>query len=1157
MNYAIDRITLDVHSSMLQGTLRWKKDDTARRIEASFVENGKPWVLLPDCAASIYMEKPDGTVIWSDVQRGETGSIVYYDLKGDETVVPGVLNCEFRVYDGDELLTSPCFKVAVDETVYDEDAIYSENRETFLTESVNRMLRATAETEAVADALMAAKENGDFNGSPGKDGKSAYESALDGGYDGTEEEFNEDLANVGNSGGGADLSDAVPLMNGTASAGVAETAARADHVHPADTTRMPAISEMGILMTPTDSDRFPVYDYEEAVMKYTPWARILSLLLSEIDKVPEADLATVAKGLLAPGTIDVYATLPERMTEDGVIALVSDIAAALKNYYTAEEVDGLVSAIPKFSIEVVTKLPSENISSTTVYLVVSEGDEENLYAEYIRVNGKWEKLGEQKVDLTGYATEEFVEDYAQPKGEYLPADQLAPAVNDALAQAKASGEFDGKDGADGSRWFSGTQVSIDGGFPVNLVTGAKTGDYYLNTFTGNVYKAGSSVWAYEGNIKGADGVGISGASINANGQLVVNYTDGTSATLGKVVGADGYTPVKGVDYFDGEPGYTPVKGVDYFDGKDGVSPTVATSKSGKVTTVTITDKNGQKTATINDGVDGSSVTVSSVSESSADGGTNVVTFSDGKKLNVKNGSKGSPGAKGDKGDPYTLTNADKAEIAEEVKVSLDGVPDYWESELATKAEAIQIAMETAGRNKSAFLWYTDAHWQNNSKRSPALLNYLLHNTPMNKVNFGGDIVGDPSPYSHNNVEYVYEWRKMIANLPNHHSVYGNHDVNHWSTDVKGTAYALLLASEESAEMVVGGDSYYYIDNPSEKTRYLYLCYPNTVVADLLAQTTFITETLLSTPEGWHIVAISHRWWQYSNSSNPTSGGLGAFETDVLSVFDAYNARENRNGSNYFYAADFTDAKGKVEFCIGGHIHVDYDFESEGGIPVIITASDTNQDRSPDETEDSGTLGTVTESAVYGIIADYTNPDSTKITVVGIGRGTSRIVSKEPVKPTAKLLNLDRTYVSGTAGVNVGEVFDESKAYLNVYYGDGSFNAGSCTASNITENSVTVKESGVGGICVAYPVDVSIVDTNSVRLTFDYSGAGKCRTYYSLIDPSTGKTFSTMSAFVNDTAGASGSADVTLDLQGCTKLVICFSSNTGNTKTFENVSLTEA
>ena len=37
-------------------------------------------------------------------------------------------------------------------------------------------------------------------------------------------------------------------------------------------------------------------------------------------------------------------------------------------------------------------------------------------------------------------------------------------------------------------------------------------------------------------------------------------------------GEPGYTPQKGVDYFDGEDGYTPQKGVDYFDGKDGYTP---------------------------------------------------------------------------------------------------------------------------------------------------------------------------------------------------------------------------------------------------------------------------------------------------------------------------------------------------------------------------------------------------------------------------------------------------------------------------------------------------------------------------------------------------------------------------------------------------------
>lgn len=162
---------------------------------------------------------------------------------------------------------------------------------------------------------------------------------------------------------------------------------------------------------------------------------------------------------------------------------------------------------------------------------------------------------------------------------------------------------------------------------------------------------------------------------------------------GAFKGEPGYTPQKNIDYFDGEKGdpftyedfteeqlealkgkdgYTPKKNVDYFDGQPGepgVSPAVSTSKSGKVTTITITDVNGTKTATINDGEDGqpgytpvkgkdysdgTSVTVKSVSESSADGGSNVVTFSDGKSLTIKNGSKGS---KGDPGNDASVTAA--------------------------------------------------------------------------------------------------------------------------------------------------------------------------------------------------------------------------------------------------------------------------------------------------------------------------------------------------------------------------------------------------------------------------------------------------------------------------------------------------------------------
>lgn len=89
----------------------------------------------------------------------------------------------------------------------------------------------------------------------------------------------------------------------------------------------------------------------------------------------------------------------------------------------------------------------------------------------------------------------------------------------------------------------------------------------------------------------------------------------------------------------GEDGYTPIKGVDY-----------------------------------SDGTDGTSVTVKSVNESTADGGSNVITFSDGKTIVIKNGSKGSTGAtgaKGDKGDTGA-TGAKGADGHTPVKGT-----DYW------------------------------------------------------------------------------------------------------------------------------------------------------------------------------------------------------------------------------------------------------------------------------------------------------------------------------------------------------------------------------------------------------------------------------------------------------------------------------------------------
>lgn len=98
--------------------------------------------------------------------------------------------------------------------------------------------------------------------------------------------------------------------------------------------------------------------------------------------------------------------------------LINGIRNDLTGYYLKEEtysrseVQSLISAIPKFAIEVVSALPTSNISGTTVYLLKTGDESSNIYTEYIYTNGKWESLGTQKVDLSGYALKSDLNSYA-------------------------------------------------------------------------------------------------------------------------------------------------------------------------------------------------------------------------------------------------------------------------------------------------------------------------------------------------------------------------------------------------------------------------------------------------------------------------------------------------------------------------------------------------------------------------------------------------------------------------------------------------------------------------------------------------------------------------------------------------------------------------
>ena len=170
---------------------------------------------------------------------------------------------------------------------------------------------------------------------------------------------------------------------------------------------------------------------------------------------------------------------------------------------------------------------------------------------------------------------------------------------------------------------------------------------------------------------GQDGVGITSITQNQDGTLSINLDDGTSYLTEPLKGADGYTPVKGVDYFDGTngrdgvDGYTPVKGVDYFDGAKG--DTGATG-------------NGISSAVLN-----------------ADY-TLTLTFTDGTSYTTSSirGEKGEKGEKGDAGEVDTAMSGSSA-----LPVQNKVIKAYVDGGLSTKADVSSVPTKVSDLTNDA------------------------------------------------------------------------------------------------------------------------------------------------------------------------------------------------------------------------------------------------------------------------------------------------------------------------------------------------------------------------------------------------------------------------------------------------------------------------
>ena len=142
-------------------------------------------------------------------------------------------------------------------------------------------------------------------------------------------------------------------------------------------------------------------------------------LMSSADKTK---LDTIAEGATKITVDSSLSNESENPVQNKIIKTALDGKANLAHnhddlYYTETEVDEKVEQLQSaldslvgFEAQIVEELPPAG-EDGVMYLVLSEeGVEQDIYNEYIWVNGKFEKIGNTavEVDLSGYATKVYV-----------------------------------------------------------------------------------------------------------------------------------------------------------------------------------------------------------------------------------------------------------------------------------------------------------------------------------------------------------------------------------------------------------------------------------------------------------------------------------------------------------------------------------------------------------------------------------------------------------------------------------------------------------------------------------------------------------------------------------------------------------------------------
>jgi hypothetical protein len=286
---------------------------------------------------------------------------------------------------------------------------------------------------------------------------------------------------------------------------------------------------------------------------------------------------------------------------------------------------------------------------------------------------------------------------------------------------------------------------------------------------------------------------------------------------------------------------------------------------------------------------------------------------------------------------------------------------YFENDyLKNKVDVIRNYISASNGNYDVFVFCTDMHWTLNAKNSPHLINYLASKIHINRLFTGGDLADGI------NMDVIKElntcFKGTLYNVSGNHEYFDRFEedgeINYSKTITGGDVWQYLDGQMTDAVVGNASKNYYYVDNITQKMRYIVLASFTENLAFELGtdQETWLRDTALNIPEGYTAIIFTHSMGTENTANNTlTIHGAG---TTVANICDASNAN--------------------IACIIAGHTHVDIMTKTPTKkIPIFVTTCDKYSpwiDNGVDQEPwlSNRVEGTITEQAFDVFIVDKTN-----------------------------------------------------------------------------------------------------------------------------------------------------------------------------------------